>query len=160
MGMDRPFLRSLLRPFSGALGRSAGGMVLGAELAPALSAQAGWIAGGTGAAYTGGVATFTASSSTAVVEHTGITALDDNATYFCEIDVSGYTQGAVRLQVYGDTTNHLGTLGPFSANGTFTGTVTTTATGTLLNRIRIQTNGPSSPGNTLNVTRVSVKRVL
>lgn len=134
--------------------------VLGEEIALPLSGGTGWVAAGTGASYTGGQAVFNASSSTAVVEMTSVTALNDNSTYKVVFTVTGYTQGQVRVQVYGDTIDHLGTAGPVSANGEHTFYVTTDATGSLTNRIRIQTNGPSTPGNTLNVTAISVKEVL
>lgn len=132
--------------------------VLGAELAPAFGAT--WVAGGTGATTDAGGAHFAASSSTTVVEATGITALNDNATYKLAFTVANYTQGSVRIQVYGDTTDHLGTAGPVTANGTYTFYVNTSATGSLTNRIRIQSNGPTSPGNTMDVTSISVKQVL
>lgn len=136
---------------------------LGPELAPALSGGTGWTAAGTGAAYTGGQAVFTASSSTAIVEATGITGLNDNTQYKIVITVTGYTQGKARVQVTGDTANHLGqtTDGGIAANGTFTFyVVTDQTTAVAINRIRIQTNGPSTPGNTLTVTDISVKEVL
>lgn len=132
--------------------------VLGPELAPAFGAT--WVAGGTGATTDATGAHFAASSSTAVVEVTSVTALNDNAQYKISFTVANYTQGQVRIQVYGDTINHLGTAGPVSANGVHEVYVTTSASGSLTNRIRIQTNGPSTPGNTLDVTAISVKQVL
>jgi len=132
--------------------------LLGSELAPAFGAT--WVAGGTGATTDAQGAHFVASSSTAAVEVTGITALDDNARYRVEFTVANFTQGSVRIQVYGDTTNHLGTAGPVSANGTYVLYVNTTATGSNTNRIRIQSNGPSTPGNTMDVTAISVKKVM
>ena len=132
--------------------------VLGPELTVAFGAS--WVAGGTGATTDAQGAHFVASTSTAAVELTGITALDDNATYKVVFTVANYVQGQVRIQVYGDTTDHLGTAGPVSADGVHTIYVNTSATGSLTNRIRIQTNGPSTPGNTLDVTSISVKRVI
>jgi hypothetical protein len=132
--------------------------VLGPELTVAFGAT--WVAGGTGATTDAQGAHFVASSSTAAVEMTGITALDDNATYKVEFTVANRTQGQVRIQVYGDSTDHLGTAGPVSSNGVHTVYVHTSSTGSQTNRIRIQTNGPSSPGNTLDVTAISVKRVV
>ena len=131
--------------------------VLGPELAPAFGAT--WVAGGTGATTDAGGAHFAASSSTAVVEVTSITALNDNAVYRVQFTVANYVQGSVRVQAYGDTANHLGTAGPVTANGVYSFDVTTSATGSLTNRIRIQSNGPSSPGNTLDVTAISVREV-
>lgn len=156
------FKRDFERPFAGVLGRR-GGVILGAELAlPALSSGTTWIASGgaTGSSYTGGQAVFLNATSTAVVELVSITGLDDNRLYQIETEVVDYVQGQVRIQVYGDTANHLGTAGPYSQNGTFVAYVRTENTGTFNNRIRIQTNGPSTPGNTLKVVRVSVKPVL
>lgn len=159
MPFVRAFAAAFIATFAGVLGRGGGGPeVLGPELAPAFGAT--WIAGGTGATTDAGGAHFVASSSTAVVEATGLTALDDNATYKIVVTVANRTQGQVRIQVYGDTINHLGTSDVMSTNGTFTFYVSTSASGSLNNRIRIQTNGPSSPGNTLDVTSISVKRVL
>jgi hypothetical protein len=132
--------------------------VLGPELAPAFGAT--WVAGGTGATTDGSGAHFAAASSTAAVEVTSVAALNDNAQYKVTFTVANFVQGSVRIQVYGDTANHLGTAGPVTANGVYTFYVTTTATGSLNNRIRIQSNGPSSPGNTLDVTAISVKQVL
>lgn len=159
MPFVRAFARAFVGAFAGVLGRDGGGPeVLGSELAPAFGAT--WVAGGTGATTDAGGAHFVAASSTAVVEATGITALDDNATYKIVFTVANFTQGAVRVQVYGDTINHLGSTASVSANGVVTTYVSTTATGSLANRIRIQTNGPSSPGNSLDVTAISVKRVI
>lgn len=161
-GINRSFAKpGIVRPMArNALERRYASEILGPELAPLLTSGASWVAQGTGAVYDGTKAVFTASSSTAVVEVTGVTALNDNTLYKVEVDVASYVQGQVRVQVYGDTTAHLGTAGPYSENGTFVAYVRTENAGTNTNRIRIQSNGPSTPGNTLNVTRVSVREVL
>jgi hypothetical protein len=83
--------------------------------------------------------------------------LEDSTTYDYSFTVSGYTGGSVRLLVYGNTTAHLGATSNFSANGTYTGTVITSAGGTLTNQLRIQATGANGT-NSFTVSALSVKK--
>lgn len=83
--------------------------------------------------------------------------LEDSTTYDYSFTVSGYTGGSVRLLVYGNTTAHLGSTSNFSANGTYTGQVITSAGGTLTNQLRIQATGANGT-NSFTVSALSVKK--
>lgn len=133
---------------------------LGPELAAAVST---WTPGGTGTQPTvdGAGAHFVSASNSTYIEHV-VTApgeLADNATYEVRFTMANRTDGSARALVYGATTNHLGATTSVSANGEHVFRVTTSATGSLADRIRIQATGASGTNN-FDITNVSLKRVL
>lgn len=132
---------------------------LGPELAGALAS---WTPGGTGVTVdAGGIHFVAANNSTSfadwVVTAPGETAND--AAYEVAFTVANRTGGSVRALVYGASTNKLGSTPSVSANGDYVFRVTTNATGSLTDRIRIQATGTSGQ-NTFDVTKVSLRRVL
>lgn len=125
------------------------------ELAPSVAAGTWAVSNGATVTQDAGGIHFAAAANLAFADAT-IT-LKDNTTYDVSITIAGWTQGAVRAMVYGATTNHLGGTSSISANGTFTFQVTTSGTGSLSNRLRLQCTGASTPGNTLTVSAISLR---
>lgn len=82
--------------------------------------------------------------------------LKDNTNYTISFTIANYVGGAVRVLVYGATTNHLASTASYSSDGTFTETLSTTEVGSLTDRIRIQATGASGT-NTFDITDISVK---
>lgn len=84
---------------------------------------------------------------------------EDNVTYRIQWTISGQTEGSFRWQLYGDTAAHLGQTSTVSGDGNYSENVSTTAAGSLNNLIRANVTGPAG-GNTMNITALSVKKVL
>lgn len=84
---------------------------------------------------------------------------EDEVTYRIQWTISGLTEGSFRWQLYGDTAAHLGQSTTVSANGFYSENVSTSAAGSLNNLIRANVTGPAA-GNTMNITTLSVRKVL
>lgn len=98
---------------------------------------------------------FAGAQNVSFCECTPAAAIVDGGTYTVSFTVANYTGGAVRVLVYGPTTNHLGLTSSHTSNGTFTETVTLSATGSVANRIRIQATGTNGT-NTFDITDIHV----
>lgn len=146
------------RPRTGAAREQGAVQNLGPELIGAFTS---WVAGGTAPAPTVDATgiTFANAGNTSYAEFVITTAGEtvDNVTYRVSFTIENRTAGSARALVYGATLNHLGATAGQSTNGTFSFDVTTTATGSLTDRIRVQS---TATGTSLKITSVSLKRVL
>lgn len=127
------------------------------ELAPAFGAWTLGLNGGAAGTVTQNSTSVTFASSQNVAYASANVTLEDNTAYDYSFTVSGYTGGSVRLLIYGNTTGHLAATSNFSANGTYTGTITTNAAGSVANAIRVQATGANGT-NSFVVSALSVKK--
>lgn len=128
----------------------------GPELAPAANSGAWTLSGTTPPTQDASGIRFNAASNLAAAAFT--VPIVSDATYLVRFTVANYVGGAARVLVYGAAANKLGATQNVSANGTYTVMVTTSATGSLTNQIRIQATGTSGT-NTFAITGISVKRI-
>jgi len=84
---------------------------------------------------------------------------EDNATYRLEW-TQVFTSGSHRWQLYGDTSAHLGQTTSYTSSGSFSEDVQTIAAGSLNNTIRSNANSGGAGSNTLDLTALSVRKVL
>jgi len=132
-----------------------GGSGSGPELAPSVTGGGYTLSGSTPPTQNGSGIHFVAASNLATAS-AAITALADNTTYDVSFTVANLTGGAVRVICYGDTNDHAGATSSVSANGTYNVQVTTGATGSFTNQVRIQATGTTGT-NTFDITALSVK---
>lgn len=130
----------------------------GPELAAAANSGS-WVTFGTGTLPTQDASglLFTAVTNSAGFHF--VVTLEDNVDYEVIVTVTGLTLGTFKVQVYGATTNHLGASAAIGANGTHVIPLTTSATGSLTNRIRVIANGTTT-NNSYRISSISLKKVL
>lgn len=134
-----------------------GGVSLGPELAPSITS--GWTLTGAPAPTQDGTGIHFSSAANIAAATIALAALADNTTYQIVFTVANFVGGAVRVLCYGDTTAHLGATPSVSADGVHSYQVTTNATGSLTDTLRVQATGASGT-NTFDITSLSVKQVL
>lgn len=128
---------------------------LGPNIAPSLtdlawtSALAGFTQDGTGLHF--------AATNAGTAAHSITT--EDNVTYRITW-TQNWTSGSFRWQVYGATTAHLGQTGSYTSSGTFTEDVITNAAGSLSLTIRANPNGGVAGSNTMDITSLTIQKVL
>lgn len=149
--------RKLARPLAQRPGEVRFRKRRGPELAPAFGAAA-YTLTGTGVTQDANGIHFSGASNLAAASKSSA-GLEDNATYEVVITIANLTLGKAQVMLYGPTTNHLGQGAELTANGTYTFQVTTNATGTVLNTLRVRATGTSG-NNTFDITKFSVKKVL
>lgn len=132
---------------------------LGPELAPSATTPGSYTLTGTVAPTqdASGIH-FVNASNIAAASKTGITQLEDNATYEVKITVANYVNGGIQVLVYGNTSNHLAGFTFPSANGTHTLRATTSLSGSNFREIRIRCTGTSG-NNNFDITSISVRKV-
>lgn len=145
-----------LFPFSAIAGGTYTAAPADASLVPAATSGSWTLTGNGGPVPTQGASGIVFAAANNLAAASFNVTLKDNTNYEVEIEIADYVSGSVRVLVYGATTNHLGATASRAANGIFTQTVTTNATGSLTNQVRIQATGTNGT-NSFRIARITVK---
>lgn len=157
------FVQPLARPLAQRPGefREArrGGVSLGPELAPVVGSGTGYTLSGSPAPTHDATGIHFVNASNLAAASKASAGLEDNATYRVTITIANFVNGIAQVMLYGPTSNHLGASANLTANGTYTFDLTTSATGSVLNTLRVRATGTSG-NNNFDVTQFSVRKIL